>query len=127
MRAVSLAGALVGPDSELATLARLVKKTAAGQAVLVEGEPGIGKSALVREVLAEAADVGCQVFWGVGDELSQTLPALAVDRGLGGTRGLGQTPAEHGPGLLRGEVAADRGIDVSAALAEQCPLMPSLT
>ncbi len=39
MRAVSLAGALVGRDSELATLARLVKEAAAGQggSVLVEG------------------------------------------------------------------------------------------
>ena len=99
MRAVSLAGALVGRDSELATLARLVKEAAAGRggSVLVEGEPGIGKSSLVREALAEAADVGCQVFWGVGDELSQALPLLAVDRGLRRTPALGQSAAEHDP------------------------------
>ena len=50
MRAVSLAGALARRESELATLARLVKKAAPGRggSVLVEGEPGIGKSSLVR-------------------------------------------------------------------------------
>jgi DNA-binding CsgD family transcriptional regulator len=121
MRAVSLAGALVGRDCELATLARLVKETAAGRggSVLVEGEPGIGKSSLVREVLTEAADVGCQVFWGVGDELSQALPLLPLIEALG-VRQPSVNPRRNTIlGLLRGEVAADRGIDVSAALAEQ--------
>src|SRR5262245_15178875 len=51
---VTLAGALVGRDSELAMLAGLVTEVAAGRgsAVLIEGEPGIGKSALVRTALA---------------------------------------------------------------------------
>src|SRR6204780_3002635 len=121
MRAVSLAGALVGRDSELATLARLVKEAAAGQggSVLVEGEPGIGKSSLVREALAEAADVGCQVFWGVGDELSQALPLLPLIEALGVRQPSANPRRNTILGLLRGEVAADRGIDVSAALAEQ--------
>src|SRR6202044_2465451 len=121
MRAVSLAGALVGRDCELATLARLVKDAVAGRggSVLVEGEPGIGKSSLVREVLTEAADVGCQVFWGVGDELSQALPLLPLIEALG-VRQPSVNPRRNTIlGLLRGEVAADRGIDVSAALAEQ--------
>ena len=121
MRAVSLAGALVGRDSELATLARLVKEAAAGRggSVLVEGEPGIGKSSLVREALAEAADVGCQVFWGVGDELSQALPLLPLIEALGVRQPSANPRRNTILGLLRGEVAADRGIDVSAALAEQ--------
>jgi DNA-binding CsgD family transcriptional regulator len=121
MRAVSLAGALVGRDSELATLARLVKETAAGRggSVLIEGEPGIGKSSLVREALADAADVGCQVFWGAGDELSQELPLSPLIEGLG-VRQPSANPRQNTIlGLLRGEVATDRGIDVSAALAEQ--------
>jgi DNA-binding CsgD family transcriptional regulator len=121
MRAVSLAGALVGRDSELATLARLVKEAAAGRggSVLIEGEPGIGKSSLVREALADAADVGCQVFWGAGDELSQELPLSPLIEGLG-VRQPSANPRQNTIlGLLRGEVAADRGVDVSAALAEQ--------
>ena len=72
---VTLAGALIGRDSELALLAGLVTEVAAGRgsSVLIEGEPGIGKSALVRAALSEAARLGCQVFWGTGDELGQAL------------------------------------------------------
>src|SRR6516162_9704417 len=53
------AGALIGRDAELATLAGLMAEVAAGQgnSVLIEGEPGIGKSALVRAALAQAAGV----------------------------------------------------------------------
>ena len=53
---VTLAGALIGRDSELATLVGLMTEVAAGRggAVLIEGEPGIGKSSLVRAALAEA-------------------------------------------------------------------------
>ena len=121
MRAVSLAGALVGRDSELATLARLVKEAAAGRggSVLVEGEPGIGKSSLVRQALAEAGDAGCQTFWGAGDELSQALPLLPLIECLGVRQPSADPRRNTILGLLRGEVAADRGIDVSAALAEQ--------
>ena len=58
---VTLAGALIGRDSELALLAGLVAEVAAGRgsSVLIEGEPGIGKSALVRAALAEAPGAGC--------------------------------------------------------------------
>jgi DNA-binding CsgD family transcriptional regulator len=121
MRAVSLAGVLVGRDSELATLARLVKEVAAGRggSVLVEGEPGIGKSSLVQVALAEAADFGCQVFWAAGDELSQALPLSPLIEGLGVRQPSASPRRSTILGLLRGEVAADRGIDVPAALAEQ--------
>ena len=64
-------------------LARLMTEVAAGRgsSVLIEGEPGIGKSALVRAALAEAA-AGCRVFWGAGDELGQALPLLPLLEGL---------------------------------------------
>jgi DNA-binding CsgD family transcriptional regulator len=117
----ALAGALVGRDSELAVLVRLARQAAAGSgmSVLVEGEPGIGKSALVRACLAKAADVGCEVFWGAGDELGQALPLLPLMEGLR-VREPSANPRRHTiVGLLRGEIAADRGTDVSAALAEQ--------
>ena len=121
MPTLTPAGALVGRDREMAMLARLVMEVAAGRggAVLIEGEPGIGKSALVQAVLAGTAEAGCQVFWGAGDELGQELPLLPVLEGL-----QVREPAT-GPRrntilrLMRGEAAADRGTDVSAALAEQ--------
>jgi predicted ATPase len=51
----TLAGALIGRDSEMATLVSLLADVAKGRggSVLIEGEPGIGKSALVRAAVAE--------------------------------------------------------------------------
>lgn len=46
------------------------------------GEPGIGKSALVRAAVAAAPEVGCQGFWGAGDELAQPLPLQPFLEGL---------------------------------------------
>src|SRR5215813_9399323 len=118
---MTLASTLIGRDSEMAMLVGLMKETAAGRggSVLIEGEPGIGKSALVRAALAEAAGAGCQVFWGAGDELGQALPLLPLLEGLK-VRDPSANPRRNSiVRLLRGEVAADRGTDVSAALAEQ--------
>jgi DNA-binding CsgD family transcriptional regulator len=118
---LTLAGPLVGRDRERTTLARRITGVAAGRgsAVLIEGEPGIGKSALVRAALIGAADAGCQVFWGAGDELGQELPLLPLLEGLQ-VREPSASPRRNTIlRLLRGEVTADRGTDVSAAVAEQ--------
>jgi DNA-binding NarL/FixJ family response regulator len=118
--AVSRAGALIGRDDELATIVRLVTDVAAGRggAVLIEGEPGIGKSTLVRTALAEAG-TGCQSFWGAGDELGEALPLLPLLEGLRVREPSGNPRRNTIVRLLRGEAAADRGTDVTAALAEQ--------
>jgi DNA-binding CsgD family transcriptional regulator len=135
MHPVTPAGVLAGRDDELALLNGLLRDLAqgSGNAVLIEGEPGIGKTALVRAALAatvyglpshtgahyNGSSAACQVFWGAGDELGQELPlhpfldALQV-----------RTPSANArrtaiAGLLRGEVATDRGADVPALLAEQ--------
>jgi len=112
---------LIGRDHELATLAGLVENVTAGQggSLLIEGEPGIGKSALVGTALAIAAGADCQVFWGAGDELGQTLPLLPLLEGLRLREPSADPRRTTILGLLRGEIAADRGIDVPAALAEQ--------
>jgi DNA-binding CsgD family transcriptional regulator len=87
--------------------------------VLIEGEPGIGKSSLMRAAIAESAGVGCPVFWGVGDELGQALPLLPLLEALR-VRELPDSPRRNTiVRLLRGELATERGADVSAALAEQ--------
>jgi DNA-binding CsgD family transcriptional regulator len=117
----TLAGALIGRDSEMAVLSDLVQEVASGQGglLLVEGEPGIGKSSLVRAATAAAADAGCEVFWGAGDELGQALPLLPLLEGLR-VREQSENPRRNTIlRLLRGELAAERGADVSAALAEQ--------
>jgi AAA ATPase domain len=129
---VTAAGVLAGRADELSLLDGLLRDLTrgSGNAVLIEGEPGIGKTALVRAALASTtrsssagahhgSQWGYQVFWGAGDELGQELPlhpfldALRV-----------RTPSANArrtaiAGLLRGEVATDRGADVPALLAEQ--------
>jgi DNA-binding CsgD family transcriptional regulator len=118
---VTAAAALVGRDSEMALLTGLIKEVARGRgsSVLIEGEPGIGKSALVRAAVAEAPEAACQVFWGAGDELGQALPLLPFLDGLR-VREPSTNPRRNTiVQLLRGEVTADRGTDVPAVLAEQ--------
>src|ERR1039457_1565799 len=97
-------------------LVRCVTDVAGGQggSVLIEGEPGIGKSALVRAALAGAADTGFQVFWGAGDELGQALPLLPLLEALR-VREPSTNPRRNTiVRLLRAELAADRGADGSA-------------
>jgi DNA-binding CsgD family transcriptional regulator len=121
MPPVTPAGTLVGRESEIALLTQLVKELSVGRggSVLIEGEPGIGKSALVRAVVTGAPDVGCQVFWGAGDELGQALPLVPFLDGLR-VREPSTNPRRNTiVRLLRGEATADRGTDVPAALAEQ--------
>ncbi|GIG61539.1 LuxR family transcriptional regulator [Longispora fulva] len=71
---------VLGRDPELSRLSGWVDDVVAGRgrAALVEGELGIGKSTLVRAAGRAAADRGCQVFWGAGDELGQALPLLPL-------------------------------------------------
>ena len=114
-------GALVGRDSEMALLTGLIKQVSSGRggSVLIEGEPGIGKSALVRAAVTEAPEAGCQVFWGTGDELGQGLPLLPFLDGLRVREPSANPRRQAIVRLLRGEGGTDRGIDVPAVLAEQ--------
>ncbi len=115
------AGVLVGRDSEMALLSGLIREASRGRgsSVLIEGEPGIGKSALVRAAMAAAREARCEVFWGAGDELGQALPLLPFLDGLR-VREPATNPRRNTiVRLLRGEVTADRGTDVPAVLAEQ--------
>jgi DNA-binding CsgD family transcriptional regulator/tetratricopeptide (TPR) repeat protein len=49
-----------------------------GRAIVVEGEPGIGKSELMRIARTEAVRLGCQVFWCTCEELSEAFPLLPL-------------------------------------------------
>ena len=121
MQSVTSAGALVGRDSEMALLTGLIRDVARGRggSVLIEGEPGIGKSALVRAAIEQVPEAGCQVFWGAGDELGQALPLLPFLDGLRVREPSANPRRKTIVQLLRGEVSADRGTDVPAVLAEQ--------
>ncbi|HVT68192.1 MAG TPA: AAA family ATPase, partial [Trebonia sp.] len=112
---------LAGRDSELAVLAGLAEAVAAGQGgvVLVEGEPGIGKTALAAAAVAAAASRGCRVFWGTGAELDQALPLRPLLEGLRVREASDSPRREAIARLLRGELVMDRGMDGPAVLAEQ--------
>ena len=121
MSPVTAAAVLVGRDNELALLDGLLREAARGRgaAVLIEGEPGIGKSALVHAAVSAAPDAGCQVFWGAGDELGTALPLLPFLDALQVREPSVNARRNTIVGLLRGEIAADRGADVPATLTEQ--------
>ncbi len=105
----------------MSLLTGMVKEVSLGRggAVLIEGEPGIGKSALVRAAVTDAPDASYQVFWGAGDELGQELPLLPFLDGLRVREPSPNPRREAIVRLLRGEVTADRGTNVPAVLAEQ--------
>lgn len=71
---------LVGRDFELARLADLARDAAAGRGglVLIEGEPGIGKTALLRAALGDAADLFPRAVTGTAEEFDQRLPFATV-------------------------------------------------
>ena len=112
---------LTGRDGELSRLTGWVRDVAAGRgrAVLVDGEPGIGKSALVQAACAVAARSGCQVYRGAGDELGQALPLLPLLDALRITASAPDPRRGAIAGLLRGDTARGNGADLAAAAAEQ--------
>ncbi|HEY2576782.1 MAG TPA: AAA family ATPase, partial [Streptosporangiaceae bacterium] len=95
----------VGRAAELGVLRGLVVSVAEGHggAVWVEGEPGIGKSALVSEALSGAGELGCAVFTGVADELRGRFPLGVMLDGLDAGGGLAAGERREIAGLLQGE------------------------
>lgn len=77
--------ALVGRACELDDLRASLDRLAAGDGgvVLVEGEPGIGKSHLLEEVAAEAGVRDLVVLAATGDDLDQDRPFALLHRALG--------------------------------------------
>ena len=46
--------------------------------VLVDGEPGIGKSLLLRDATDEAAELGFSLATGAADQLGQAIPFFTL-------------------------------------------------
>ncbi|SEG20414.1 AAA ATPase domain-containing protein [Nonomuraea solani] len=67
---------LVGREAEMAVLRDAIAQLRAGTGgvVLVEGEPGIGKSSLVAAAAAVSHESGCTVLSGTADQVTNPLP-----------------------------------------------------
>jgi DNA-binding CsgD family transcriptional regulator len=77
--------AVCGREPERRIVRDLLRRAAqgAGGVVLVEGEPGIGKSLLLREAVGEAAGQGFSLAAGAADPLGRALPFFALRAALG--------------------------------------------
>lgn len=96
------AGELVGRAGELARIGAVVRgaRDGTGGALLVRGEPGIGKTALLRAAADAAA--GCQVLQVTGYDAEHAFSYAALDRLLRPLRGLlDELPAHHCGALRR--------------------------
>lgn len=104
---------MIERESELAILDAVIAGAVAGRggAVLVEGEAGIGKTALLSEARTRAAAAGATVLHATADELERRIPLagarllLARARGSGlGAQALSDALAEPGHGSRADEV-----------------------
>lgn len=116
---------LVGRDAELRLFAAWADNAASGTgcAVLVEGEPGIGKSSLTRAAVTSAQQRGFSTYWAECDELGQTLPLQPLLNAM-------VNEAEHPrtadiQRLLRGEITGVAD-PVMAAAEQMLALMTEL-
>src|SRR5215472_1983976 len=80
---------LLGREAELERLvaASRAARTGHGTIVLISGEPGIGKTAMLAALVEHAAAGGARVAAGAADELEQRVPFAAVADCLGLTAG----------------------------------------
>ena len=107
----------VGREQELAILHAGVEALGRGEGTViwVDGEPGIGKSALVAEALA-GSDSGWDIGWGIASKLTERLPLRVMLDGLQVRPDSPDPRRAHAAALLRG---VRRGLpaedDVSAA------------
>ena len=101
---------LIGRAAELAVLLAAYGEASAGalRAVVVEGEPGIGKTRLAEELGAEAARRGATVLWGrafEGGAAPAFWPWLAPLRALAAAVPEGTAPPELAALLSASEAA----------------------
>ena len=73
-----------GREAEQKVIRDLLRRAqrGAGGVMLVDGEPGIGKSLLLRDATDEAADQGFSLAAGAADQLGQAIPFFALRAAL---------------------------------------------
>ncbi|HEX6352212.1 ATP-binding protein, partial [Actinophytocola sp.] len=123
---------LIGRDAELAQLTEYVDAVVSGvgRAVLIEGEPGIGKSSIAQATAELAEQRGCHVYWAAADELGQALPLRPILDAFSWLDSAAKTRLDTIQKLLRGEFgtmiepAAAASEQVFAMVAEVCDTSP---
>ena len=117
----SVPSKLVGRDDELAVVDGVLSALAEGRGgvLWVDGVPGIGKSALVDELVRRAGESGTAVLRGAGDELAQVLPLRLMADCLGVSGWSEDSARARIAALLRGEGGIAQAIDPVLAAAEQ--------
>jgi DNA-binding CsgD family transcriptional regulator len=122
--------ALIGRQPELGRLHVLLDVAAAGSArlVLIEGEPGIGKTRLLSELTDEAVRRGFAVMTGRAEELEHErafgMIAQAVDIDLGGPAvGAGGAGDPHAPASPLRYQLLDRIVETIGDSAVGQPLL----
>ncbi|GAA4997095.1 ATP-binding protein [Actinopolymorpha pittospori] len=91
-----VAETLVGRQHHMELISSLMEELVKGLGgvILLQGEPGIGKSALLAAALADALDKGLDVRHGVCDELNQRLSLAVVQQTLANVFGPGRQRAD---------------------------------
>ena len=99
-------GKLVGRDRPIERLSRAVEQVAGGQSVvvLVAGEAGIGKTALLGVAAANATERGVQVVWGT------CLDGAGAPGYWPWTQALDHLVRERGPDAVREAVGEDAAL-----------------
>ncbi|MFI7671148.1 ATP-binding protein [Nocardia sp. NPDC049526] len=115
-----LATAFVGRDAELASLAALGQRTAAGRGcvVLIEGAAGIGKSALLEAARIPLAAAGLHIRVGAAAELRQGVPFAGVRSWLNDAGTTSPIDALRS-GDRVGDVAATHELAIAEAILDQ--------
>jgi DNA-binding CsgD family transcriptional regulator len=95
---------LVGREHEQDRLAAAAHAARAGRRriVLISGEPGIGKTALLAARVAQAAGAGARVASGAAEELERRIPFAAIADCLGADSGATGRDTAGIAALLRG-------------------------
>ncbi|MEV6318636.1 AAA family ATPase [Streptomyces sp. NPDC051776] len=113
---------LAGRSQELRELDTAITRASSGlgRAVLVEGEPGIGKTALLQAAASRARETGLRVLYGSAEELEQRLPFAAIGRCLGIDTARADPQLRALAGQIRGEERPDGlpGLEADFATVE---------